>query len=123
MASNKDTDRLEFCNWDNRPAVLVGDEAFAVLRPGEPWVSVDRCDVGHTAGVMSEKAWRRRFVGKFGHLEVLRWRPMAQDNVPQPKPLPRAKDFDDAVRAIQAAHLAHLAATSLREIEEPPIAP
>jgi hypothetical protein len=114
---------MDFVDWDHRPAVLVGDEAFAVLRPGTPWVSVDRWDVGHTGGVLSEAAWRRRFVGKFGHLEVLRWRPMAQDNVPQPKPLPRAKDFDDAARAVQAAHLAHMAATSLREIEAPPIAP
>jgi hypothetical protein len=117
---------IDFVDWDHRPAVLVGDEAFAVLRPGAPWVSVDRDDVW-TAGVLSEAAWRRRFVGKFGHLEVLRWRPMAQDNVPQSKPLPRAKDFDDAVRAVQAAHLAYLAATPrlpvLPKIQGPPIAP
>jgi hypothetical protein len=105
---------IDFVDWDHRPAVLVGDEAFAVLRPGEPWVSVDRCDVGHTGALMSEVAWRRRFVGKFGHLEVLRWRPMAQDNVPQSKPLPRAKDFDDAVRAVMAAHLEHKAREALK---------
>jgi len=54
---------MDFVNWDNRPAVLDGNKAFAVLRPGGPWVSVDRDDVWATAGVMSEAAWRKRFVG------------------------------------------------------------
>src|ERR1700688_3533684 len=112
-------DYMKFVDWDHRPAVLVGDEAFAVLRPGAAWTSVDRWDVGQTGAVLSEVAWRRRFVGKFGCLDVLRWRPMAHDNVPQSKPLPRAKDFDDAVRAVQAAHLAQMAATT-REVEAPP---
>jgi len=100
---------LIFCNWDYRPAILVGYEAFAVLGPGKPWVSVDEFDVRHTAPVMTETAWRRMFVRKFGHLDVVRWRPVVQDNVPQGKPLPRAKDFDDAVRAVRAAHLEHIA--------------
>src|ERR1700682_3393381 len=113
---------MDFVDWDHRPAVLVGDKAFAVLRPGGPWVSVDRDDVWYTGGVMTEAAGRKRFVGEFGRLDVLQWRP-GQDNPPQLKPLPTAKDFDDAVRAVQAAYLAHLAATSLREIEAPPIAP
>jgi hypothetical protein len=116
-----------FVNWDRRPVVLVGDKAFAVLRPGAPWVSVARCDVGHTGGVMTETAWRRAFVREFGHLDVLTWRPMAQDNVPQQKPLPTAKDFDDAVRAVEEAIATEQAAPSrlpaLPEIEGPPIAP
>jgi hypothetical protein len=29
---------------------------------------------------------------------------LGQDNMPQPKPLPRAKDFDDAALAIAACH-------------------
>jgi hypothetical protein len=65
---------IKFVDWDNRPAVLVGDKAFAVLKPGEAWVSVDRSDVRETGGVMSEVAWRRRFAQEFGHLDVLRWR-------------------------------------------------
>jgi hypothetical protein len=106
--------------------VLVGDEAFAVLRPGEPWVSVDRDDVWFTSRVMTEEAWRRTFITQFGPLDTWRWRP-GQDNVPQSKPLPRAKDFDAAARAARAAHLARLAAISrlpvLPEIDGPPIAP
>jgi len=96
-------DHITFVDWDHRPAVLVDGKALAVLRPGAAWVSVDEFDVRHTGGVMSEAAWRRRFVGEFGRLDVLRWRPMAQDNVPQSKPLPKAKDFDNAVRAVYAA--------------------
>jgi hypothetical protein len=48
----------QFVDWDHRPAVLVGDKAFAVLAPEEPWVSVDRDDVFHTAVALSEPAWR-----------------------------------------------------------------
>jgi hypothetical protein len=50
-----------FVNWDHRPAVLVGGKAFAVLKPGGPWVPVDRADVFHTAAVMSEAAWLEYF--------------------------------------------------------------
>ena len=70
-----------------------------------------------------------------------------QDNVPQSRPCPKAKDFDDAVRAATAAHQAEelrldlIAANRLRDwgaeqgrlnrlrranenwIESPPIAP
>jgi hypothetical protein len=122
-----------FCNWDWRPAVLVGDEAFAVLEPGGPWVSVDEFDVRHTGGVLTEEAWRRTFIREFGPLDTWRWRP-GQDNIPQSRPLPRAKDFDDAARvAARVANLAHTAdlahriATSplflVPEIEASPIAP
>jgi hypothetical protein len=102
-------DQITFVNWDYRPAILVGYEAFAVLRRGEPWKKVDRWDVVNSARVMTETAWRRMFVRKFGHLDVVAWRPMAQDNVPQSKPLPRAKDFDDAARAAQAIDREHRA--------------
>jgi hypothetical protein len=70
---------------------------------------VDEFDVRHTAAVMTETAWRRMFVRKFGHLGVVAWRPMVRDNVPQSKPLPRAKDFDDAVRAVHAIDREHQA--------------
>jgi hypothetical protein len=53
---------IKFVNWDYRPAILVGDEAFAVLRPGTPWVSVDASDNGHTGAELSETAWRKTFV-------------------------------------------------------------
>jgi hypothetical protein len=124
---------LIFCNWDYRPAVLVDGMAFAVLGRDEGWKRVSRHDVFGTSYAMTETAWRRMFVRKFGYLDVVAWRPMAQDNVPQSKPLPRAKDFDDAVRAIQAANLEHAAnlahqiATAplflLAEIDAPSIAP
>ena len=82
----------------------------------------------------------------FGPLDVSRLRP-GQDNVPQTRPCPTAKDFDDATRAAMAAHQAEelrldlIAARLLRDwgaeqgrlarlaramknwIESPPIAP
>jgi hypothetical protein len=48
----------------------------------------------------------------FGPLDVSRLRP-GQDNVPQSRPCPRAKDFDDAARAVYAAQLAEEARLSL----------
>ena len=116
---------IRFCDWDRRPALLVGDKAFAVLGRGEPWVPVDVDDVRETAGVMSERAWRRMFQGKFGRLDLMRWRPY-QDNVPQDRPLPTKKDFDDAARTIAREHAATQAATQspvMPDIEAPPIAP
>jgi hypothetical protein len=57
----------------------------------------------------------------FGRLDVLRWRP-CQDNVPQSKPLPRAKDFDDAALAVQAARKA-MEAGEPGYHQSPPLAP
>jgi hypothetical protein len=56
---------MKFVDWDHRPAVLIGDKAFAVLRPGAAWVPVDRDDVWYTAAGLSEAAWRKRFMEKF----------------------------------------------------------
>jgi hypothetical protein len=93
---------LIFCNWDYRPAVLFGGKAFAVLFPGGPWVPVDEFDVRHTAPVMTEEHWRLTFMReKFGPLDTWRFRP-GQDNVPQSRPLPRAKDFDRVAREARA---------------------
>jgi hypothetical protein len=61
---------IKFVDWDHRPAVLVGDKAFAVLGHNDPWVVVDECDVGHTGGLMTETAWRERFQGYFGPLDL-----------------------------------------------------
>jgi hypothetical protein len=51
---------------------------------------------------------------------------MAQDNVPQPKRLPTAKDFDDAALAVQAAYLESRALEAIKaglselpEVEKP----
>jgi hypothetical protein len=93
---------LEFSDWDNRPAVLVGGKAFAVLAPKGAWVSVDRSDVFNTGVALSEDAWRKRFVGKFGALDLSKLPAHSGD-----KPLLRAKDFDDAARAVHAAYNAH----------------
>ena len=61
---------MRFVDWDHRPAVLVGNKAFAVLRPGTAWVSVDRDDVYNTGAEQSEGVWRKRFLGKFGKLDL-----------------------------------------------------
>jgi hypothetical protein len=101
---------LTFVNWSHRPAVIVADKAFAVLRPGGHWTQVDRWDVGQTGAVFSERHWRQYF-HREGYdrldLDVWRFRNFEQDNEPQSKPLPRKKDFDDAVRAVYAAWLEH----------------
>jgi hypothetical protein len=44
--------------------------AFAVLIPNGPWEKVDELDVAHTAGVMTEEAWRAKFEGEFGALNL-----------------------------------------------------
>jgi hypothetical protein len=53
-----------FVNWDNRPAVLCGDQAFAILRPGGGWKSVDSFDVGQTSALMDPAAWHQFFFGR-----------------------------------------------------------
>ena len=61
---------MKFVDWDHRPAVLIDGKAYAVLGPADPWCMVDSCDVAHTASVMSEAAWRARFEGYFGPLDL-----------------------------------------------------
>ena len=61
---------MEFSDWDRRPAGLLEEGAFAVLRPGSTWTPVDAWDVFHTAGLMSEDAWRTRFEPEFGPLDL-----------------------------------------------------
>jgi hypothetical protein len=62
---------MKFVDWDHRPAVMPDrDTAVAVLRRGEPWVSVDSSDVGHTGAELTETAWRARFEGQFGPLDL-----------------------------------------------------
>jgi hypothetical protein len=93
---------MRFCDWDDRPAVMVGREAFAVLRPGWPWVSVDRDDVRETAGVMSEFAWRSKFEGKFGPLDVSNIPDHSADKSLRPRL--SEKDFDEALAAARRDH-------------------
>jgi hypothetical protein len=107
MKTTTTTSPLVFCNWDFRPAILVGDKAFAVLKPGEPWTEVDRDDVGYTSAEFSEQHWRRYFAREgYYRINVDRWRPLVQDNIPQAHPLPRKADFDRAALAIVAAQKA-----------------
>jgi hypothetical protein len=97
---------MTFADWDNRPAVMLDGKAFAILRPGETWVEVDAGDVGQTAGVMSNLAWRQRF-GRFGRLDLTK--------IPgSPLRPPTAQDFDDAALAAQAAHHEHMAREALK---------
>jgi hypothetical protein len=101
---------MTFADWDHRPAVLLDGKAFAVLRPGGPWVEVDAFDVGHTAGVMSRLAWRERF-GWFGRLDLTK--------IPgSPLRPPTPQDFDDAVLAIQALRRENNAKAGLPELPE-----
>jgi hypothetical protein len=78
---------MKFVDWDHRPTVLDGDRAFAVLRPGAPWVAVDRWDVGQTGSDLSEDAWRKTFFGKFGTLDLSKI-PKAADQKPTRHELP-----------------------------------
>jgi hypothetical protein len=61
---------IQFVDWDHRPAVLIDGKAYAVLGPRDPWCMVDSADVAHTAGVMTEAAWRKEFQGGFGALDL-----------------------------------------------------
>ena len=64
---------LTFCDWDGRPAVLTpwpSRAAFAVLVPNGFWEKVDEADVAGTAGVLPESAWRSKFEGEFGPLDL-----------------------------------------------------
>jgi hypothetical protein len=90
------TPRIVFVTWDHRPAILVDGKAFAILKPNGLWEPADRSDVWSTAGVLSETAWRNRFAGKLGSLHLRH----GQDNLPQLKKPPTAKEFDDAARAV-----------------------
>jgi hypothetical protein len=93
-----DKSKFNFCNWDNRPAVLVGYSAFAVLSPRAPWVTVDRSDVYNTSAEMSEAAWRTRFAGEgYGALDLSRIR---DPSISSAHPAPTPKDFDDAALAV-----------------------
>jgi hypothetical protein len=80
-------------NWGQRPAVVIGGKAFAVSSaPPWMWKSVDPSPVIDSGFFMTERAWRRMFMGKFGRLKLFR-----QENKPT------AKEFDDAARALYAA--------------------
>ena len=88
-------EHIQFVNWSQHPAVVVGGKAFAVsAAPPWMWKSVDPSPVIGSGIFMTERAWRRMFMGKFGRLKLFR-----QENKPT------AKDFDDAARALYAADL------------------
>ena len=60
---------MEFMDWSGRPAVLLKEDAYAVLAPGEGWTRVDAKDVSNTGGVLTEATWRRDF-GHYGRLDL-----------------------------------------------------
>jgi hypothetical protein len=60
---------MEFMDWSGRPAVLLKEDAYAVLRPGGPWTLVDWKEVANTGGVLTEATWRRDF-GHYGRLDL-----------------------------------------------------
>jgi hypothetical protein len=82
-------------NWGQRPAVVIGGKAFAVSSaPPWMWESVDPSPVIDSGFFMTERAWRRIFMGKFGRLRLFR-----QEN------RPTDKEFDNAARRLYAADL------------------
>ena len=88
-------EHIQFVNWSQRPGVMVRGKAFAVSSaPPWMWTSVDPSAVIGTGIFMSERAWRRMFMGKFGRLKLFR-----QEN------RPTDKEFDDAARRLYAADL------------------
>jgi hypothetical protein len=48
---------------------LFKEGAYAVLQPGGPWTRVDRDDVAHTGGVLTEATWRR-ILAHYGPLDL-----------------------------------------------------
>jgi hypothetical protein len=68
---------MEFMDWDGRPAVLLKEDAYAVLRPGGPWTLVDWKEVANTGGVLTEAAWRKR-LAHYGRLDL--------SKIPRPSP-------------------------------------
>ncbi|QOF72395.1 hypothetical protein IG197_04735 [Aminobacter sp. SR38] len=83
-------------NWDNRPAIISGGGAFAMLEPSSPWVEVDFRDVLWTSDVLTEAAWRERFKS-FGELnppthllDQVSPSPRAQEPVASQAPPPAA---------------------------------
>jgi hypothetical protein len=89
-------EHIQFVNWNQHPAVVVRGKAFAVLSQGAPgvWKSVDRSAVIACGLSMTERAWRRMFIGRYGKLRLFR-----QEN------RPADKGFDDAARMLYAAAL------------------
>ncbi|GAA2848553.1 hypothetical protein EDC40_101148 [Aminobacter aminovorans] len=83
-------------NWDNRPAIISGGGAFAMLEPSSPWVEVDFRDVLWTSDMLTEAAWRERFKS-FGELnppthllDQVSPSPRAQEPVASQAPPPAA---------------------------------
>jgi len=92
--------RMEFVDWDRRPAVLVDGMAFAVLKPGGAWKRVSRHDVFGTSAVLSEAEWRKAF-SSFAPLDLSK----IPDQSPPPRPTER--DLDNAALARMKADRDH----------------
>ena len=61
---------LVFVFWENRPAIIDGARAFAILVPGEGWTEVDNAEVADSGRVMREEHWREFFLDRWGHLDM-----------------------------------------------------
>jgi hypothetical protein len=105
MKTTTTSPKILFVNYDWRPAILCGGKAYVVFRPGEPWVEWDYFDISQTGALMDDETHWRRYFAREGYyrLNVDAWRPIVQDNIPQDKPLPRKKDFDEAAVRMVAA--------------------
>ena len=73
---------MHFFNWDGRPAVVKGAEAFAVTKPGGAWQRVKLKDVCYAGRLSYEKSLRVDFERKFGPLDLSKI-PWSQPNFPQ----------------------------------------
>jgi hypothetical protein len=52
------------CFWENRPAIIDGARAFAILAPGESRTEVDDAEVADSGRVMREEHWREFFLDR-----------------------------------------------------------
>ena len=53
--------KFTLVNWEDRPAVLAGWSAFAILSVGEPWANVDFAEVIDSGGSISAEAFANKF--------------------------------------------------------------
>ncbi len=53
--------KFTLVNWEDRPAVLTGWSAFAIVSKGGSWVSVDFAEVVDSGGSISAEAFANKF--------------------------------------------------------------
>ena len=60
---------MKYSNWDERPAILLQNSAYAMLHPHGEWESVDFLDVRETGRIMKKEEWEELFAPRFGTLD------------------------------------------------------